>query len=216
MKMSSFLWVLLTAMTVISCRKNDRLVDSNTPGTAEDKIKDTILNFSREAYLWHTQIPADFNARSYDGPEEIMQAIRAYSTEAGFNDPVDHYSMAFKKVEWDNVSSGVASDFGLNVFFFNDNDLRVRSVEKTSPAGIAGIKRGWRITKVAGNTNITPGNSDFLIDNIYNSAATEFTFEKPDGSSVDISLECCNLPGKSNSPRYSLFSGRKNGWLPCF
>ena len=43
--------------------------------------------------------------------------------------------------------------------------------------------------KVAGSTNINSSNSDFLVQNIYESGSTAFTFEKPDGSTVDITLE---------------------------
>ncbi len=93
-----------------------------------------------------------------------------------------------KQNEWDDLSNGIISDFGLNAFFFTDTDLRVRMVEQESPAGKAGIKRGWKFVQVAGNTNITADNSDFLVDNIYESPSTAFTFEKPDGSTVDLTL----------------------------
>jgi carboxyl-terminal processing protease len=139
-------------------------------------------------YLWNTQIPNDFNAKSYAGPEEIMTAIRQYSTEPGFAQPVDHFSFAMMKADWNNLSSGIASDFGMRAFFYTDTDLRVRSVGELSPAGLAGIHRGWKITKVAGNTDINTDNSTFLSDNIYNSASTTFTFEKPDGTTTDITL----------------------------
>lgn len=187
MKIRSILWVLVIMTFVSSCRKNDST--GNPAGTSEDKIKDSVLAISRDVYLWNSQIPSDFNARLYKGPEEIMTAIRQYSTETGFAQPVDHFSFAMKKTEWENLSSGIASDFGMRAFFFTDNDLRVRSVEQNSPAGLAGIHRGWKITKVAGNSDITSGNSSFLSDKIYKSTSTTFTFEKADGSSVDITLD---------------------------
>ena len=67
-------------------------------------------------------------------------------------------------------------------------DLRVKSVEKESPAGKAGIRRGWRITKVEGNTDITSANADFLVSKIYNSASASFSFQKPDNTTADITL----------------------------
>jgi C-terminal processing protease CtpA/Prc len=117
-----------------------------------------------------------------------MTGIRQYSTEAGFSQPVDRWSFAIKQTEWDNISSGIAGDFGLNIFFMAPGDLRVKSVEKESPAGKAGIRRGWRITKVAGSTDITSSNADFLVAKIYNSSNTSFTFQKPDNTTIDISL----------------------------
>lgn len=103
------------------------------PATSNaELIKDTTLEISRELYLWHEQIPASFQPRSYAGPVEIMQAIRQYSNEPGFAKPVDRWSFAVKQAEWDKVSSGVAGDFGLNVFFKEDGDLRVRIVEPST------------------------------------------------------------------------------------
>ncbi len=160
-----------------------------TSTSEEDKIKDSVLMNTRDIYLWYSQIPTDFNPRSYADPDKIMTAIRAFSKEPGFPNPVDRWSFAAKQKDWDNVSSGAADDFGMNVFFIKEGDLRVKYVEKASPAGIAGIRRGWRITKINGNTNITTTNSKFLVDNIYSSPGSNITFEKPDGSVVDVALK---------------------------
>jgi hypothetical protein len=187
MKMRLLLVVFGFAV-LASCRKNDTGSPNNGTNN-EDILKDSTLALTRDVYLWNTQIPSDFNARSYDGPSEIMQAIRKYSSEPGFTDPVDHYSFAMKKSEWDNLSNGISSDFGLNAFFFSDNDLRVRLVEASSPAGRAGIKRGWKFIKVAGSTDISSTNVDFLVDKIYHSPSTVFTFQKPDSTTVEITLE---------------------------
>jgi carboxyl-terminal processing protease len=185
MRFIGFFALVVTLISLDSCRKND----NGTPsGSDADIIKDSALLITRDFYLWNDQIPAGFDAGKYAGPPEIMTAIRQYSRVDGFTDPVDRYSFAMTKEEWDNTSSGISSDFGLNVFFREDGDLRVRSVESASPAGLAGVRRGWRITKVNGSSNITTSNTDFLTANIYNSANCTFTFEKPDGSSVDVAL----------------------------
>jgi C-terminal processing protease CtpA/Prc len=117
-----------------------------------------------------------------------MTAIRQYATETGFTGSVDRWSFAMEQQQWDNVSSGISGDFGLNIFFMTDGDLRVRAVEKASPAGLAGVKRGWRITKINGNSNITLANADFIVQNVYYTNSTNFTFTKPDGTSTDIRL----------------------------
>jgi C-terminal processing protease CtpA/Prc len=179
---------MLSGIVIISsCRKNDAVADKG--GSQDDKLKDSAVAIARDIYLWNDQIPSDFNGRLYDDPDKVMMAIRQYSQEPGFTDPVDHYSFGIKKTDWDNVSSGIASDFGLNAFFFSGNDLRVRSVVSGSPAALAGIRRGWKMIKVAGSTDISTDNADFLSEKIYGSSSTAFTFEKPDGSDVDISLQ---------------------------
>jgi len=171
-----------------SCKKENSGGTPPAPPSAADKVKDTTLLFSRDIYLWYSQIPANFNARSYSDPDKIMTAIRQYSVEPGFPAPVDRWSFALKKAEWDDVSGGITHDFGMSVFFYAEGDLRVKFVEEESAAGLAGVRRGWRITKINGNTNITTGNAEFIVQNVFNSPATDFTFVKPDGSSVDMRL----------------------------
>lgn len=179
-----------------SCKKEDVSSDLNPPSPGDstspvitgDALKDSALAYSRDIYLWYSQIPATFNTRSYADLNAEMTALRQYSIEPGFSTAVDRWSFAIKKTEWDNISSGIAGDFGISVFFLAPGDLRVRSVEKASPAGKAGIRRGWQIIKVGGSTDITSSNADFLVSKIYNSNNTSFTFKKPDGTTVDMNL----------------------------
>ena len=77
-------------------------------------------------------------------------------------------------------------DFGLGVFFLAESDLRVKSVERLFPAGLAGIHRSWRVTMINGNTNLSTLNSAFIVSNVYKSPTSIFTFTKPDGSSVNV------------------------------
>ena len=179
---------ILASVLVLSSCKKENDVNAPNPGTIADKIKDTVLEYSRDIYLWNSQIPASFNPRNYADPDKIMTAIRTYSQETGFSQPVDRWSFAIKQTEWDNISSGVSQDFGLSVFFYADGDLRVKSVEMQSPAAKAGIRRGWRITKLNGNTNINNSNSDFIVQQVFNSNSTAFSFIKPDGTTADIQL----------------------------
>lgn len=185
---------LLLALCFTACKKEDNLTPNNlspapTDNTTQaNKLKDTALSYTKDIYLWYDKIPTTFNAQSYTDPPAIMSAIRQYSIEPGFTEPVDRWSFAIDQQEWDNISAGVSGDFGLNVFFLKEGDLRVRAVEKNSPAGQAGIKRGWRITKLNGSTDITTANANSIVQNVYQSSSTAFTFEKPDGSSVNLTL----------------------------
>jgi carboxyl-terminal processing protease len=183
-----------------SCQKGvtDKTPDTATTQTTslpDAQLKDSTLIYTRDLYLWYNQIPSSFNPQTYADPNAIMTAIRAYSIEPGYSTAVDRWSYAMKKSEWDNLSIGLGSttannnnDFGLNVFFRTEGDLRVKYVERESPAGLAGIRRGWRITKINGNTNIATTNSDFIVTNVYESTSSTFTFQKPDGSVTDITL----------------------------
>jgi carboxyl-terminal processing protease len=158
-------------------------------------MKDSVLQLTRDIYLWYDQIPSTFDAQAYATPVETMTAIRTYSIETGFATPVDRWSFAMKKTEWDNTSTGhvqqlaeANADLGMNVFFRVQGDLRVRYVEPESAAGRAGVRRGWRITSINGSTNITTGNATVITNAVYESASSTFTFQKPDGTSVNITL----------------------------
>ena len=207
-KINSFLPAIMFALTtLIACKKTQDVPLTTTPiptptpvavTTDPEKIKDSALLYAKDVYLWYNQIPSTFDARSFADPIAVMSGIRQYSIEPGFSAAVDKWSFAIKKTEWDNLSGGLGStfgatsattgDFGLGVFFTAEGDLRVKSVEKESPAGLAGIRRSWRITKLNGNTNITTSNSSTIVEAVYKSTQTTFTFIKPDGSTADISL----------------------------
>lgn len=194
MQHTKFLALALTAVLFVSsCKKEDSLATNLTPttgniATAADLVKDTALLATRDLYLWYDKIPTTFNPRSYADPAALMTAVRQYSIEPGFSAAVDRWSFAATQQQWNDVSSGVAGDFGLNVFFRQEGDLRVRAVEAASPAGRAGVRRGWRITGINGNGNITTSNSSFIVQGVYQSSASSFAFQKPDGSTVNLSL----------------------------
>ena len=198
-----------------ACRKDKNEVSAVTSTPPKDStvslsmpdsvLKDSILYYSRDIYLWNKNIPADFNAQSFADPEKLMTGIRPFSSEAGFTGPVDRWSFAMKQKDWDNMSGGLnllqddvssQGDFGMTVFFMEEGDLRVRLVEPNSPAGKAGIHRGWQITKINSNSNMNTSNASFIIKNIYESTSTSVTFKKPDGSTETISLTAAHYSEK--------------------
>ncbi|MGI8951991.1 MAG: S41 family peptidase [Chitinophagaceae bacterium] len=191
-----FLFLFPAAFFIFtSCQKElqPALTDNGgggSTGNADSTILDSTLLIARDIYLWYNQIPDTFNARAYTDPAAIMTAIRQYSMEPGFTTPVDRYSFAIKQTDWNNLSNGVQQDFGMSVFFNDVTDLRVKYVEPEGPAGVNGIQRGWRITAINGNTNIDTSSSsiNFIINAVFNSASTSFSFQKPDGSTVNLTL----------------------------
>jgi carboxyl-terminal processing protease len=215
MRMNVTLMGLMLAVFFISCKKdNDSNGPGNPPNPATSKLKDSVKLYAEDIYLWYKNIPANFNAQQYDDPNEIMEAIRPYGTETGFSDPVDRWSFAVTKAEWDGVSSGISGDFGMGVFFLTNSDLRVSYVERESPAGKAGIRRSWRIKSINGSTNITPSNANTIVAAVYQSASTSFVFTKPSGEDVNITL---NAATYKEHPIFldSVYNigGKKTGYL---
>ncbi len=210
-----FVLILMGMVFVSACKKNTQDLVATPPtdpgsggtstGFNPELVKDSALMYAKDVYLWNTQIPSTFNARSYADPAAIMTAIQPYSIEPGFSNPVDKWSFAMKKTEWDQMSGGMstiagtnneAGDFGLSVFFRADGDLRVRLVEPSSPAGSEGIKRGWRISQINGSSNLTIANSSNIVNSVYYSTSTSFVFTKPDGSTVSKTLNAAHYAEK--------------------
>jgi len=172
---------IIIGFTLVSCRKNHDVVSSEVKN-------DTAANYAREIYLWHNNIPTSFNAHLFSDPNAVMEGIRAFSAEPGFNMPVDRWSFAILRTEWENLSSGIGGDFGMNVFFFTNDDLRVSYVERESPAGKAGIKRSWQIKQINGNANITAANANDIVRAVYQSAPGAYLFSRPNSTDTTITL----------------------------
>ncbi len=213
-----FSYLVFFSLFLVSCKKDIKedlatnltppppvVTDTSTGTGNAPNLNNVAFQKTQDWYLWNTQLPATFNGAGYADQAAVMTAIRQYSVETGFANPVDKWSFAMKKTEWDQISGGMSSvssssnaagDFGITVFFRAEGDLRVRLTEPNSPAGAQRIRRGWRITKINGNSNISTTNSQFIIDNIYKASASTVTFLKPDGSSVDIQLQAAHYAEK--------------------
>ncbi|MFT3703925.1 MAG: S41 family peptidase [Agriterribacter sp.] len=198
-KKNAFLLLLLSASAVAlfsSCKKE--LSDNTTTTTdstatstnTNSAVNDTAWLYAQDIYLWYKYLPTSFSPANYTDPDAVMEAIRAYSTEPGFSDPVDKWSFAIKQSEWDDVSSGISGDFGLGIFFNAATDLRVSYVEPASPAGAAGITRSWRIISINGNTTISTDDAtiDRIATAVYSSTSTDFVFTRPDNTDTAITL----------------------------
>jgi C-terminal processing protease CtpA/Prc len=69
-------------------------------------------------------------------------------------------------------------------------------VEPNSPAGMAGIKRSWRITAINGSTNITSSNATNIVNDVYYATQTSFRFVKPDGTEATLTLNAAHYAEK--------------------
>lgn len=192
-------WLLVVAVVgSTACKKSDSPTPTpppppptDTTPTAMDLVLDTAFGYTQGIYLWYKTIPDTVNARRFADPDGLMTYIRKYSIEPGFSDPVDKWSFGITQAEWNNESSGITQDFGMGVFFFGQKDLRVKYVERESASGAAGIQRGWQIVKINNNVNIDASSNtsiDYIIQNVFSSTNTTFTFKLPDGSTKEIAL----------------------------
>ncbi|WP_298359176.1 S41 family peptidase [Runella sp.] len=182
---SKFAIAGLVAFSVlaVSCKQNDLDPQNSTttPTTATADIRDSLWSYMQNVYLWYDKLPATFNARSYSDPESEMDALRAYQT-------LDRWSFVEKATTFNSYfSDGETSDFGFWIKYDSNNDLRVRYVYAQSPAGKAGVERGWKLSAINGQA-IASLSDDAIISAFYDATSTTFGFQKADGSSVAVPL----------------------------
>ncbi len=209
MKNQLFLFTCLLALLAItSCKKNDAGLtppnnDSLTATQRLDLLRDSVYLYSKEVYLWHEVIPsyAVFNPRQYAGSTELtaaqneMAGIRALQPQ----DSKHSYSFVTTQAGSDAIQTGGNTDYG---FFIKSASVDktqpidsvywfVEYVYKNAPAGVAGLQRGWYISKI-NNTNIgTDAASVALLNDVFfgtGSSSASFTFTKQDGTTANVNL----------------------------
>ena len=169
---SKFAIAGLVAFSVlaVSCKQNDLDPQNSTttPTTATADIRDSLWSYMQNVYLWYDKLPATFNARSYSDPESEMDALRAYQT-------LDRWSFVEKATTFNSYfSDGETSDFGFWIKYDSNNDLRVRYVYAQSPAGKAGVERGWKLSAINGQA-IASLSDDAIISAFYDATTTTYT-----------------------------------------
>ncbi|RZK33706.1 MAG: hypothetical protein EOO90_31865, partial [Pedobacter sp.] len=182
-----------------SCKKNSVEPDANgstpvaekntlqTPTTNRDYLtRDSIFLYAKQTYFWNVGMPDydTFNPRKYANDNQVLAALAALPSTGG----KDKYSFIDNGTVAGQLG-GVSGDYGFSANYDASNLLRVKSVYATSPAGIAGLKRGYQITRVNGRTTLRTSQSDIdnLNDGIFGSnPSVSLTVVKPDGTSQDL------------------------------
>ena len=218
----------------VSCKKEDVGSGTDTPPVSNasrlDLLRDSIFLYTKEIYLWHEVLPSyeTFNPRKYTGStdleaaQKVMSAIRNLQPQ----DKKHAYSFVTTQEESDQIQTGEDKDYGFfikaaaidkvqpfdSVFWF------VQYVYKNSPSGLAGVERGWYISKI-NNTEIGYNNASagILNDVFFGSGNTaKFTFTKPDGSTVDADLAKASFASNSVLHSSVITNGAKKNRLPGF
>jgi C-terminal processing protease CtpA/Prc len=216
MKRFFYLIFVFGALFFTACKSNKKNNPGPTgpdaPGDSLAKIKDSVFLYAKEDYLWYNALPsyATFNPRSFTGADVLtalnneVNAISQYAINPTTSQPYEYYSdnpgeAKYSFIDDGAVSSelnGIHGDFGFAPFYNTVSDLRVKYVYPGSPADQAHIKRGYRITSINGNTNLSydgPGygtgsstNLNYVINAYSNSNNISMTLLKPDGTTLSV------------------------------
>ncbi len=209
MKTTFLLSIVFFALLLApSCKKKDGTLTpppagTNPPTASElDLLRDSVYLFTKEVYLWHEVIPSYdvFNPRNFTGSTDLeaaqneMAGIRSLQVE----DNKHAYSFVTTQDASDAIQTGQDKDFG---FFIKAASLDkampydsvywfVEYVYKNAPSGVAGVERGWYISKI-NNSNIGYDNASInILNDVFfgNTNSANFTFTRQDGSTVELDL----------------------------
>ncbi|RZK61244.1 MAG: hypothetical protein EOO95_16740, partial [Pedobacter sp.] len=198
-KKSILFFLVGSAGFLASCKKNNTEPDSDsstpvvekntlqTPTSNRDYLtRDSIFLYAKQTYFWNVGMPDydTFNPRKYANDDQVLAALAALPSTGG----KDKYSFIDNGAVAGQLG-GVSGDYGFSANYDANNLLRVKSVYATSPAALAGLKRGYQITRVNGRTTLRTSQSDIdnLNDGIFGSnPSISMTVVKPDGTSQDL------------------------------
>ncbi|UYQ93503.1 S41 family peptidase [Chitinophaga horti] len=178
-------------------------------GTRTQLTLDSIYLYAKEVYLWYEALPsyAEFDPRKYvNESSELANLSRelygitqlAVNPQTNRSYEYNEYAPAYSKYSYvtnrDGSTNGRMAtvsleergeDFGFELAAILQNDIRVLYVNPASPAFLAGVVRGDRITAI-NNTNVT--SSSPLLTSAFNGNTMVLTVQKADGSSKTYNL----------------------------
>lgn len=198
----NLLYFLLLALAFTSCKKDKD--NNNTTTTTADQLnllKDSVYSYAKESYLWNDALPAasTFNPRQFTGSTDVnalqaeIDAFSQYKINPSTSRPYEYNTSSPGTSKYSYIDEGQAAtsvggtggDAGFSVFYQSPTDLRIRYVYPNSPASVAGIARGYKVTAINGNTSI---NYDPNISNSANDPNYVFVVNALSANSITLTL----------------------------
>ncbi len=231
----------LTVISFTSCKKTAPIpapagTSPANPGTALDRVKDSIYLFTQEENLWYDALPtyAVFKPRTFTGTTEILglqkevDALSQYKINAATSKPYEYDATTPGEAKYSFIDQGgVATslggtngDYGFSPVYIATADLRVKYVYSGSPADKAGLVRGYQIVKINNNSSIsydgtTGTNYKFVTNALFSSTTITLTVQKPDNTTFDATLNTANYTVNPvlKSKVIALGNGKKIGYI---
>jgi C-terminal processing protease CtpA/Prc len=155
-------------------------------------------SYDLPTYYWYSKVPKlDPFSADYDSADVLLSHMKTYAKNPANGKVFDKYSFLDHGQVAGEIQQGVAGDLGMQVNYARDGSgnihLYVLYADKNSPAGLAGVTRGWEITAINGDPNIqydgsNGPNVNRVVNAVYYDDQATFTFKKPDGTSTTNSL----------------------------
>jgi C-terminal processing protease CtpA/Prc len=134
--------------------------------TAQEKAY--LRSFIDETYLWYRDVPGNLVATNYVTAQTYFDALKTNAkTSTGVD--VDQFHWSQTTASWNAAQAGLVEDYGIRWAAMASSPPRnwlVADVAPGSPAALAGIKRGDRVTSIDGVDFVNaPTAADALILN---------------------------------------------------
>ena len=193
-------------------------------GSLRDEL--TFLRaWTHQYYLWYNEIPTDFKMADFTNPVDYFMKLKTpVLTAAGT--PKDKFHFVYDSEEWDKLSTeGIELGYGVTWTSSGNEGKAPRIwnatiVEPGSPAALAGLKRGDRLTVVDGVDFINAAD-DPSVDKINaalfpNAANETHSFTVTRGTTlIPVTMAAKEVTAKSvkNVQTFDIAGGRRVGYL---
>lgn len=231
--------VFVASGMLLSCKKNSppdpEPIGPSKTGSTLDLIRDSVFLYAKEAYYWNDGLPdyATFKPRGFTGTNDLdaltkeVNAISQYKINPATNKPYEYYTPAPGEAKYSFIDEGQVSgelggaqqDFGFAPLYISETDLRIKYVYSGSAAGTAGVKRGYKVITINGNSNFSYDyggpHTQFVVNAFFYSTSITLTLEKPGGERFTTTL---NAGAYTTNPvlTYKVFdtgNGHKVGYI---
>lgn len=209
-----YFFIAFFSFSVVSCKKTKDNGGSGTTGNGQlsdaDSLKYLMYNIMQvcidprdtvdflPTYYWYKSVPKlnPFSS-AYDSADVLLAQMKTYPINPSTGGPYDRYSFLDHGAVAAEIQQGVSGDLGMQVTYASDASgktyLYVLFADPNSPSGKIGVTRGWQITAINGDTNISYDGSNGpnvnkVINAVYNSASASFTFLTPAKTTVTQTL----------------------------
>ncbi len=199
-RLGCFFLISVFSILLFNCKKH------NDPEIVD--VRDSAYYNTLIYYLWNQNLPdykqwsnskngglipnsstifKPHNFLLVDSVMESPDGIRKYSELTSNGKNADRYSFAIHQIDWEKVSTGSNLGYGFRRKYISDSDLRIVYVFSSSPMGLAGVKRGWKILSINGISGTTANDVSIQNSLVSNSTST-FVFQLPDNTQKSIPI----------------------------
>jgi len=166
------LFLLLFVFAITSCKRDN---DDTT-----EIVNREIYNLMNDYYLWYDKLPANIDPSAYATPSALMDALR-YKT-------FDQWSVVITKTEYyQYFEEGKMIGHGFLLGLDENDNVRVAFVYRSNQAFDQGVKRGWIVSRVNGNS-VNPSNVFNLLGESEIGIRNRITFIDEDGVVQELTL----------------------------